>query len=166
MRLSNFMGDVRVREKSDNFRWKVELCHMNYHKITHHNVKAFQFSYCSAGSYFPNIHDWYSSQSSFINGCSSVVLHIYIYIWCITSTHPVYSPWFPRMLFITLGRFEAFTTEIMNMNWCFPWCYRNISFYGSKGLRQLSVIIARQFVFNIFYWLGEKRYVTLKKIKS
>jgi len=53
---------------------------MNYHKITHHNVKAFQFSYCSAGSYFPNIHDWYSSQSSFINGCSSVVLHIYIYL--------------------------------------------------------------------------------------
>lgn len=30
------------------------------------------------------------------------------------------SPWFLRMLAITLGIFEAFTTEIMNMNGCFP----------------------------------------------
>ena len=133
------MGDERVREKSDKFRWKVWVMRMNYHKITHHNVKTFQFSYCSAGSYFSNIYDWYSSESSFINGCSSLVP--YIYIWCVTSSHPMYSPWFPRMLVITLRRFEAFTTDIMHMNGCFPWCYRNTSFCGSRGLGQLSVII-------------------------
>lgn len=62
--------------KVTNSDKRFELCHMNYHKITHHNVKPYHFSYCSAGSYFSNIYDWYFSQSSFINGCSSVVPYV------------------------------------------------------------------------------------------
>jgi len=78
------------------------------------------------------------------------------YVQSMVSKNACYNCW----------KIEAFTTEIMNMNWCFPWCYRNTSFCGSKGLRQLSVIIIRQFVFNTLCWLDGKKKWHLKKIKS
>jgi hypothetical protein len=75
---------------------RFELCHINYRKITHHNVKAFQFLYCSAGSYFSNIHNWYCSQSSFINGCSSDAYLQLInssYVQSMVSENACYNAW-------------------------------------------------------------------------